>query len=562
MATSPTPAGSGDSQILREYLVALGFRIDERRQRTVNDTLVSLDKRAQVLGRSLLGAGAAAVTLATVFTRSMERLFYNARYADTTVASLQNMEFAGRNVGLAGGEMTQGLKSMAQALRSNPGLVGLLDKLGVPVKGRTMDRVMLDFVRATKSMPPFIAQQYAEMFGISPEMLFNMQQGLDKMEAAVKVRAQMAKDMGVDTEKLAQDSVEVSNIWRGLTEQASLFGQAVLSDALPKIREVAGVSHEVLLDWQKISHDIAAKGPEDFMQRMREGISGKAEGGGVKLSDETERRMGLAPTYEHGRLDWFGIPRALEGWHKWRNMKDRQHKGLPNVPEAGAYDIREDDRDFKHGGSKDAGDLSPGGVDKPSSYLYEPDDKSGSAGDAGDTSPGGTDEPGFDPERHLQELERRYALPRGLLDRVWRRESQRGNPRFMRSPKGALGHFGFMPQTAKAYGLKDPNDFTESSDASARMWADLLKQYGGDLTKAAAAYNWGSGNLAKYGLGAMPEQTRGYVGDVAQQHGDVNVNTEINIHGASDPERTAELTRRKQSDVAGDVVRNMAPRVR
>lgn len=573
MATSAPAAGGGDSHILREYLVALGFRINERRQRNFNNTLIGLDKRAVTLGRSLLGAGAAAVTLATVFTRSMERLFYNARYADTTVSKLQALEFAGRNVGLAGGEMTQGLKSMAAAMRGNPGLTALMDRLtgGSISKGKTMDRVMLDFVRATKSMPPFVAQQIAEMFGIGPEMLFNMQQGLDKMEEAAKLREQMAKDMGVDADDLAKSSVELANTWRGLTEQATVFGLTLMRDAMPAIRVISGTLEQMMYNWSDFTDKVSRdpwmekifKGVDRITgeletgtwsghgKRMVEGIVGQPGGERVQLSDEAQRRYGTTQ-YEHGRLDWFGIPRLVESWEKWRNMKDRRRKGLPTVPEAGAYDIREDDRDFKHGGTRDAGDTSPGGVDHPSSYLYDDDD----------TAPGGRDEPEFDPQAHLRMLERKYKLPQGILDRVWRRESQRGDPKWMRSPAGAMGHFGFMPDTAKAYGLKDPDDFMESSSASARMWADLLKQFGGDVSKAAAAYNWGSGNVQKYGMGAMPGQTRDYVKDVAQPQGNVNVNTEINIHGVSDPGQAAELTRRKQSDVAGDVVRNMAPRVR
>lgn len=113
-------------------------------------------------------------------------------------------------------------------------------------------------------------------------------------------------------------------------------------------------------------------------------------------------------------------------------------------------------------------------------------------------------------QERLSALETQYGLPRGLLDTVWKTESQRGNPKWMESPAGAQGHFGFMPPTAKEYGLKNPNDFNESSDAAARKMRDLLKQYGGDLEKATSAYNWGQGNLAKKGMAGRPEETRDY----------------------------------------------------
>ncbi|MFV3377326.1 transglycosylase SLT domain-containing protein [Pseudomonas sp. NY11226] len=115
-------------------------------------------------------------------------------------------------------------------------------------------------------------------------------------------------------------------------------------------------------------------------------------------------------------------------------------------------------------------------------------------------------------EQRLTQLEGQYGLPSGLLDAIWKQESSRG--RNMVSPAGAEGHFGFMPETSKAYHLANPMDFNQSSDASARMFRDLLKQYNGDTTKALAAYNWGSGNLAKKGLDAAPAETRNYIRDV------------------------------------------------
>jgi len=134
----------------------------------------------------------------------------------------------------------------------------------------------------------------------------------------------------------------------------------------------------------------------------------------------------------------------------------------------------------------------------------------------------------------LTELEAQYGLPAGLLDKIWLQESSRG--RNMLSPAGAQGHFGFMPKTAKEYGLSNPNDFGDSADAAARKMRDLLRQYGGDLQMATAAYNFGQGNLARTGLAGVPSETRNYVASVsgapiAQRRGggSSNSSSEVNI---------------------------------
>jgi hypothetical protein len=117
----------------------------------------------------------------------------------------------------------------------------------------------------------------------------------------------------------------------------------------------------------------------------------------------------------------------------------------------------------------------------------------------------------------FSQIETKYGLPSGLLDKVWLQESSRGKN--LLSPKGAKGHFGFMDATAKQYGLNNPNDLGESADAAGRMYRDLLKQYGGNLPMALAGYNWGSGNLAKHGFGAAPPETRNYIDQITRNIG-------------------------------------------
>ena len=123
-------------------------------------------------------------------------------------------------------------------------------------------------------------------------------------------------------------------------------------------------------------------------------------------------------------------------------------------------------------------------------------------------------------------LEKQRGLPAGLLDSVWLQESQRGNPKFMHSSTGAQGHFQFMPGTAQDYGLKNPNDLSESADAASRYYKNLLKMFKGDVPSALAGYNWGEGNVQKakkrYGsdwLSHAPAETRGYVHDITSRMG-------------------------------------------
>lgn len=121
----------------------------------------------------------------------------------------------------------------------------------------------------------------------------------------------------------------------------------------------------------------------------------------------------------------------------------------------------------------------------------------------------------------LASLESDYGLPNGLLKSVMTTES--GGRADAVSPKGARGYFQFMPATAKAYGV-NPTDFNSSATGAARMYADLLKQHNGDLDKALASYNWGSGNVSKNGLEKAPTETKNYITKVKTGMGGENMN--------------------------------------
>lgn len=125
----------------------------------------------------------------------------------------------------------------------------------------------------------------------------------------------------------------------------------------------------------------------------------------------------------------------------------------------------------------------------------------------------------------FNKLESQYGLPAGLLDSVWSAESGRGKN--MRSPAGAMGHFQFMPATAKEYGLTDPSDLTQSATAAARKFSDLKKAYKGDTPKMLAAYNWGNGNLDRNGLDKAPAETRNYIKKVSANMGTATVGRDL-----------------------------------
>ena len=117
----------------------------------------------------------------------------------------------------------------------------------------------------------------------------------------------------------------------------------------------------------------------------------------------------------------------------------------------------------------------------------------------------------------------RYGVDRNLALAVARQES--GFNQAARSPVGAIGVFQLMPATAKWLGV-DPYNVEQNIEGGIRYLSQLLAQYGNDVNRALAAYNWGPGNLARaianYGeqwIAHAPAETKNYVTSIIRALG-------------------------------------------
>ncbi|MGU3523838.1 transglycosylase SLT domain-containing protein [Enterobacteriaceae bacterium C23F] len=161
----------------------------------------------------------------------------------------------------------------------------------------------------------------------------------------------------------------------------------------------------------------------------------------------------------------------------------------------------------------------------------------------------------------FNKLESLYQLPAGLLKSVAITES--GGNQFAMSGAGAKGLFQFMDGTARDMGLRgnDVFDPEKSAQAAAKYLSQLLRQNSGDLSKALASYNWGIGNVQRYGMGLMPQETRNYIPKVMSNMPTsapvIQQETNINIHGVSDPREAARLTVDRQKGVNSQLTQQL-----
>jgi hypothetical protein len=226
-------SGAAGSQVLREYLVSLGFKIDRQGGAGLDTTLTNLDKKAVALGGSLTGVLAAAQAMVQSFAAQMESMYYSSRRIGTTVESLKSMETGASRVGLSAEQMRATLEGMARSLKFQPGLQELLENLGVKVQGRDMSDVAKDLFGTLKKFDPAVGVQISDMFNIPQDVFVQMMGQYDEFIAAEERQKKILGQVGIDWEKAAEAGRKYANMLREIQTASGTLMDALSVKLMP-----------------------------------------------------------------------------------------------------------------------------------------------------------------------------------------------------------------------------------------------------------------------------------------------------------------------------------------
>lgn len=218
---------AANSQILREYLIALGFKVDEKTHKSFERSIITAGIKLKGLALVAEAALKAAHELTVGFSREMERLYYSTRKAETAAGNLRAVEYAGQQAGLSIGGMTAAVEGFARAMRKDPGLKGMIEGMGIPVDGRDKADVLLDALEQWRRLPFYQGVQYAELFGMDSDTYLLLTESLDAMREAARLRKQMAADARLDEKAAADAGLAYAKMFREIEAKV-----AILKDSL------------------------------------------------------------------------------------------------------------------------------------------------------------------------------------------------------------------------------------------------------------------------------------------------------------------------------------------
>lgn len=225
-----------DSVVIREFLVALGFKVDEKGLKNFKEGVEGTTKGVKQLIATVSGAALTVSAGVAAFASKLERLYFVSQRTGASATNLRGFEFAARNMGVSTEAATGTIENLARFLRNNPAGEGYLATLGVQTRnanGELRDTVdiMSDLGKSLANKPTWLASQYGNILGIDENLMLAMRNG--DFEKLLKQYREMSQTTGLD--KAADDSHRFMTQLRGLGTSFENLGIRVEGAMLQKI---------------------------------------------------------------------------------------------------------------------------------------------------------------------------------------------------------------------------------------------------------------------------------------------------------------------------------------
>ncbi|MFM8072783.1 lytic transglycosylase domain-containing protein [Klebsiella pneumoniae] len=658
-----------NAETLKDFLISLGFKVDEAGARKFDAVVAGTTLKAIELGVKVEAAALSVVAFTAKIASGLDDLYWASQRTGATVEGIKQIGYAVSQVGGSVDGARGSLENLARFMRNNPGAEGFLNRLGVQTRDasgnmRDMATIFTGVGQRLSSMPYYRANQYAQMLGLDENTLMAMRRSIGQFSGEYTA---MAKAIGYNADVAAVSSNKFMTSLRSFGLMAGMARDKIgssladgLSGSLDRLRR------QILENFPKIEGAITSTvkgilwagemvgrviyrliqaasdiqswwiGLDSDTQKLIQTLGGLLVAwrllNAAMLASPVSWVLALAAailllyddyrTWKEGGkslIDWkqwepaiekakaailwlrdklLGLKDDVGGWQNafevlatfvagswaarmllgiakvgrgfspilaamaaisaWDKIGQIQEEAKREGKDVGQYLV---DRMNQKQGSTDG---LLGGANQALNRLYSWWDSitdTGGATNAYDAygtvkrpqaTKAGAQLLGWMAPM-MGKLEAMYNLPAGLLRSVALTES-RGD-QFAISGAGAQGLFQFMPGTARDMGLRgnDVFDPVKSAEAAARYLSMLLQKNGGDLNKALASYNWGIGNVQKYGMALMPQETRQYIPKVLSNMpgagATLNQNTVINISGVSDPREAGKIVSESQGNV-------------
>lgn len=236
---------------LQEYLVKLGFSVDEPSFKKFIGAVASAGAGAAELGSVALETAAAVELMVTKVARGYEALYYASARTGQSVKYIQATQFGFKQIGLSAEEANHSIESIAATLRTQPWLKAIFGGADTPQKVATN--------LGKSGLPYFLQARFASMIGLDEKTLLHLQLFGEKEAKFEADSARRRKAAGIDGDKLAKTFTEkLIPALNTLEDDLEIFGERMAQNFIDPVTH--GIERmDAMVQWLTRA-DVATKG--------------------------------------------------------------------------------------------------------------------------------------------------------------------------------------------------------------------------------------------------------------------------------------------------------------
>lgn len=213
-----------NAETLKDFLISLGFKVDEAGARKFDAVVAGTTLKAIELGVKVEAAALSVVAFTAKIASSLDNLYWASQRTGATVEGIKQIGYAVSQMGGSVDAARGSLESLSRFVRNNPGAEGFLNRLGVQTRDakgnmRDMATIFTGVGQRLSSMPYYRANQYAQMLGIDENTLMAMRRGIGEYMGQYNA---MKKAIGFNPEQAAAASNRFMTSLRSLGEMAGM----------------------------------------------------------------------------------------------------------------------------------------------------------------------------------------------------------------------------------------------------------------------------------------------------------------------------------------------------
>ncbi len=241
------------SEVLQEYLVALGWKNDEASQKKIVAALDTMSMKVDSVASAIESLTSRVVGATRRMADSFGELYYASQRTNVSAGYIKAFSYAVSQMGGSADAAAGSIERFSERLRSSPGNGGywaMLRSMGVTA--RDTEGALRQLGAAFRRLPYYRAKQYAESLGIDEDTMRAMIRNVDQFTAryAEKMRA-----VGLDPETAARNAATFRNTWRDTLDTISV----VIDKVADELLKAFGGDFKRLNEWLLENADKIAK---------------------------------------------------------------------------------------------------------------------------------------------------------------------------------------------------------------------------------------------------------------------------------------------------------------